>query len=86
MRNQENRNGFLLQMREELFAEMTEAEQEFTRLRVQVERMESDIRIGEPEPPTYTETKGRLLPRAEGRVLDLYRDLLKLEDKITGRS
>lgn len=86
MRSDDNRSGYLLQVRDELFEEMAEAEQEFSRLRVRVERMESDIRIGKPEPADYAETKGRLLPRAEGRVLDLYRDLLKLEDKINGRA
>lgn len=85
MSGEDNRNGYLLQMRDELLDEMDLAEQEFTRLRVLVERMESDIRIGRPEATAYTESKGRLLPRAEGRVLDLYRDLLKLEDKINGR-
>lgn len=86
MRGDDNRNCYLNQMRDELLDEMSEAELEFARLRVLVERMESDIRIGRPEPAAYAETKGRLLPRAEGRVLDLYRDLLKLEDKINGRS
>lgn len=86
MRREEHRSDYLLQMRDELFEEMSEAELEFARLRVRVERMESDLRLGRPEPPDYTEAKGRLLPRAEGRVLDLYRDLLKLEDKINGRA
>lgn len=72
----------LIALRDGVLAEMAEADQEFTDVRMRVERMESDLRIGLPEPPEYAAAKGRLLPQAEGRVLDLYRQLLKLEDKI----
>jgi hypothetical protein len=80
-----NRVEFMMQLRDQLFQELEEAEREYTRVRLVVERMESDQRVGLAEPPDYQETKGRLLPRVEGRVLDLFRDLLKLEDKIIAR-
>ena len=35
-----------------------------------------------PEPPDYQAAKGRLLPQAEARLIALFGDLLKLEDKI----
>ena len=72
----------LLELREEVLREMEEADRDFSRERMRVERMESDLRIGRPEPPEYQEVKGRLYPRGEARVLGLFRDLLKLEDKI----
>ncbi len=72
----------LLALREELFLELEEADLEFTRLRLRVERLESDLRIGRPPAPEYSALKGRALPQAEARVLDLFRELLKLEDKI----
>ncbi len=72
----------LQRMRDELFRNLEEADLEFSRVRIRVERMESDMRLGAPEPPEYSPTKGTLLPHAESRVLDLFRELLKLEDKI----
>lgn len=72
----------LLALRDEVLDEMEEAEREFSRVRMQVERMESDVRIGRPEPAGYQDAKGHLLPQAEQRVVDLFRQLLKLEDKI----
>ena len=72
----------LLRLRDELLDEMEAAEQEFSRVRMAVERMESDVRIGRPEPPAYQNAKGRDLPQAEQRVVDLFRRLLKLEDQI----
>lgn len=72
----------LLQLRDELFADMEEAELAFARLRVKVEHMESSLRIGHPEPADFVDIKGHQMPQAEGRVLGLFRDLLKLEDKI----
>lgn len=72
----------LAALRDGVLAEMAEADLEYSRLRMQVERMESDQRIGRPAAAEYAEAKGRLLPAAEGRVLELFRDLLKLEDKI----
>jgi hypothetical protein len=82
MAGDSKRVNHLLQLREEVFQEMEEADQEFTRLRLLVERMESDVRIGRSEPPDYPQTKGRLLPQAEARLVHLYRELTKLEDKI----
>jgi hypothetical protein len=82
----ENEVGRLLELREELLRELARADLEFSRVRMQVERLESDLRIGRPAPPEYAELKGRTLPRAEGEVLDLYRQLTKLEDRINSRS
>lgn len=76
------RRDHLLRMREELFRNLEEADLEFSRVRMRVERMESDLRIGLPEPPDYADAKGHALPQAEARFLDLYRELLKLEDKL----
>ena len=76
------RQAHLLQLRDGLFEEMEAAEREFARLRLLVERMESDVRIGRPAPASFSETKGRLLPQAEARLVELFRDLLKIEDKI----
>ncbi len=81
-----NPSAFFLQMRDELFRELADAEQECAQVRVAVERMESDLRIGRPEPAEYAETKGHLLPRAERRIIEAYQQLLKLEDKIAGRA
>ena len=61
---------------------MAEADLRFSAVRMEVERMESDIRIGEPEPDGYAETKGRRLPQAEREVLDLARELWRLEERI----
>lgn len=72
----------LVRLRDEILAEMEEAEREFSRLRMQVERFESDLRIGRPEPADYQDTKGHALPQAEQRVVDLFRQLLKVEDRI----
>jgi len=74
----------LMQLRGSVLNEMEEADGEYCALRMRVERIESDIRIGRPEPSEYADLKGHALPQAEGRVLDLYRQLLKLEDKING--
>ena len=84
MAGDERRVEHLLGLREVLLRDMEEADLEFSRIRMQVERMESDLRIGRPPAPEYQEAKGHLLPRAEARVLDHYRDLMKLEDKIKG--
>ena len=72
----------LLELRAELFQEMEDADREFSRVRMQLERLESDVRCGLPEPPDLAEYKNRKLHQAEARVLDLVRDLWKLEDKI----
>ena len=71
-----------MHLREEVLQQMETAERELSDLRTRVERMESDLRIGRPRPAAYDETKGHLLPQAEARLVDLYRELLKLEDKI----
>jgi len=76
----------LVRLRDELLDEMETADREFTEVRMRVERMESDMRIGRPEPSAYAEAKGHVLPQAEGRVLDAFRNLLKLEDKIKAES
>jgi hypothetical protein len=72
----------LLQLRDDLLNELESAERELSGLRMKVERLESDLRIGRPEAPELGETKGRLLPRAEAALLDHFQQLLKLEDKI----
>lgn len=76
------RSEYLSQLRDELFQEWDTAEQEMLRVRLRVERLESDVRIGRPVSAEYDQLKGHELPRAEARVLELYRDLLKLEDRI----
>jgi len=72
----------LLQLREELFQEMEQAEREWAAVRVRVERMDSDIRLGRPEPEEYQHLKGHLAPQSEAEVVSLFRQLLKLEDKL----
>jgi len=72
----------LLRLRDEALAELEEADIAFTTVRMRVERMESDVRIGRPEPSDYARAKGHDLPEAEARVLGAFRHLLKLEDKI----
>lgn len=79
---EKKRLDHLLGLRDEILREMAEADQEFSRVRMALERMESDVRVGLPEPEGYTRTKGKDFPQAEARVLDLFRDLLKIEDKI----
>lgn len=78
----EPQNENLLRLREEILAEMEAAEREFSQVRMRVERYESDLRIGRPEAPAYQQTKGHELPQAEQRVVDLFRQLLKVEDRI----
>lgn len=86
MADERQRIERLLALRDDVLTEMQEADLEFSRLRMSLERMESDVRIGRPEAPEYTRIKGHQFPRAEARVLDLFRDLLKLEDKINHSS
>ena len=76
------RTQHLLALRDELLTQMEEADRELGRVRMQVERMESDLRIGLPEPAGYQDAKRHTMPVAEKRVVDLYRELLKLEDKL----
>ena len=86
MSGDEQRVEYLVQLRDEVLRDMEEAEREFSQMRMRVERMESDVRIGRPEPDGYADAKGHLLPQAEAQFLDLYRQLLKLEDKINAAS
>jgi hypothetical protein len=76
------RTDHLMSLRDELLTQMEEADRELGHVRMHVERMESDLRIGLPEPAGYQDAKGHAMPRAEKRVVDLYRELLKLEDKL----
>ncbi len=72
----------LYELRRGLLDEMEQADRELSRVRMQVERAESDLRIGDPGPSDYEEVKGHRLPQAEGRFLEAYRSLVKLEEKI----
>jgi hypothetical protein len=76
------RREHLLRLREEIFEEMAAIEQELARLRTRIERLESDHRLGAAPDAEYAELKGHHLPRAEARLVALFRNLLKLEDKI----
>jgi len=73
----------LYELRRDLLDEMEEADRVLSQVRMKVERAESDLRIGDPGPPNYEELKGHRLPQAEGRFLEAYRALVKLEEKIT---
>jgi DNA-binding transcriptional LysR family regulator len=73
----------LYDLRRGLLDEMEEADRELSRMRMKVERAESDLRIGDPGPPNYEVLKGHNLPHAEARFLEAYRALVKLEEKIT---
>ena len=72
----------LIAHRDRVLAEMTEADLELSRVRMRVEALESDIRIGRAESPDYAELKGHALPQAEAAVIGLYRELARLEDRI----
>lgn len=69
-------------LRQEALAEIEAAELDLARLRARIERWESDFRLGARPTPEYEELKGRRLPRAEDRLMEAFRSLLKLEDKI----
>jgi DNA-binding transcriptional LysR family regulator len=73
----------LYELRRSVLDEMEEADRELSRIRMQVERAESDLRIGDAGPANYEQMKGHQLPQAEGRFLEAYRSLVKLEEKIT---
>jgi hypothetical protein len=49
---------------------------------MRVERMESDIRLGAEPSEEYARIKGHTMPDVEARVVQAYRNLLKIEDKI----
>lgn len=72
----------LYELRRDLLDEMEEADRELSRVRMTVERAESDLRIGDPGPANYEELKGHSLPHAEGHFLETYQALVKLEEKI----
>jgi hypothetical protein len=72
----------LQELRRGLLHELEEADQALSRLRMQVERAESELRIGSPAPENYDDLKGHRLPQAESRLQEVYRSLLKLEEKI----
>lgn len=57
-------------------------ERELAALRSRVERLESDLRLGAAPTEEYSQLKGRAVPRAEGRLMDAFHGLLKIEDKI----
>jgi len=69
-------------LRQQALAEIEAAERDLAGLRAQIERWESDLRLGARPTPEYEELKGRRLPRAEDRLMEAFRSLLKLEDKI----
>jgi hypothetical protein len=79
---QTQRLEHLYELRRGLLDEMEEADRDLSRVRMQVERAESDLRIGDEGPPQYEELKGHTLPQVEGRFLEAYRSLVKLEEKI----
>ena len=72
----------LLELRAGIFEEMEELEREMAGLRMRVERAESDLRLGESETEEYTRLKGHELPAVEGRLVQAYNNLIKLEEKI----
>jgi hypothetical protein len=81
-KEQEQRLEHLYELRRDLLNEMEIADRELSRVRMQVERAESDLRIGDPGPDNYEALKGHTLPQAESVFLEAYRALLKLEEKI----
>jgi hypothetical protein len=82
MNSDDSRLSYLLHLRDSVLEEMEAADLAFSRLRMRVERMESDLRIGRSEPAEYSQTKGHALPQAEEKLLAAFRELMKLEDKI----
>jgi hypothetical protein len=72
----------LARLREEIFSEMEAAESEMAGVRVRVERLESDQRLGGAVTPEYEKLKGHALPQLETRVVEAYNSLLKIERKI----
>jgi hypothetical protein len=81
-KDQRQRLEHLYELRRDLLNEMEEADRELSHVRMQVERAESDMRIGDPGPPEYETLKGHTFPQTESRVVEAYRSLLKLEEKI----
>src|SRR5260370_34337614 len=60
----------LYELRRGLLDEMEEADRELSRVRLKVERAESDLRNGDPGPPNYEELRVRHLPQAECRYME----------------
>jgi hypothetical protein len=81
-KEQEQRLEHLYELRRDVLDEMEEADRELSRVRMKVERAESDLRIGDPGPDDYEALKGHTLPQVEGTFLEAYRSLLTLEEKI----
>jgi hypothetical protein len=73
---------FLERLRSQLLDQLAEADARFGEVRMAVERMESDLRAGLPESDDYAEAKGTELPRAEARMMEIFRELNKVEDRI----
>ena len=80
--NARKRREHLLELRAGVFEEMEEADAELSRLRLRVERMESDLRLGAEPSGEYSRIKGHDMPEVEARLVQAYRNLLKLEDKL----
>jgi hypothetical protein len=78
----EHRLEHLMSMRADLFQELEQLENDLVRLRMRIEHLESDIRLGAPQPEGYDHLKGHDLPAAEARIVATYNNLLKVEDKI----
>ena len=53
----------LYELRRGILDEMEEADRELSRVRMQVERAESDLRIGDPGPANYEQMKGHSFRR-----------------------
>lgn len=77
-----SRREILLEQRLRILDEMEEADLDLSRLRMRLERWESDLRISQPPAPGYDELKGRIVPQAEARVVGLFRELTRVEDRI----
>ena len=76
------RREHLQELRAGILDEMEQADSELSRLRMRVERWESDIRLGAEPTEEYAQLKGHAMPQTETRLVELFRNLLKIEDKI----
>ncbi|MBI3912364.1 MAG: hypothetical protein HY320_15705 [Armatimonadetes bacterium] len=72
----------LAALRAELLDEIEAAERALAALRARIERLESDLRLGAAPTEEYQQLKGCALPRAEGRLMEAFHSLLKVEHKI----
>ena len=82
----EKRREHLEELRAGVLDEMEAADGELSRLRMRVERMESDLRLGAEPGDDYEQIKGHAMTQTEARLIELYRELLKIEDKIRGKA